>query len=254
MAVAVYDELRAHGIDPNYAWCSVRDFGLMAWIGQAIGENTADVRKDHQVSEILKHFPDTGMVLVATTVYQSPDDYQSYPGEESKTLKEWVVELVDNNSQRYRWQSDLEITNLGSLEECIREILYGDDCHLRAFETQAKYDKRVKEEERRRLEKAAAKIAADNDVRVDSIGFIKACYRIIDRQQFYREGMAEDRLCIGYGVTADQYFDELNESRSDTNHVREILDWLSENCPLLWAQYQESVKDGSFDQYDGEDE
>jgi hypothetical protein len=51
--------------------------------------------------------------------------------------------------------------------------------------------------------------------------------------------MKEDGLCIGWGVSYEQWSDEYNASIGDSERVHEILEWLASECPLLWAKYQE---------------
>jgi hypothetical protein len=89
------------------------------------------------------------------------------------------------------------------------------------------------------LERAASQIASTHGVELDSFEFIDVLQGMIESQKSYREGMREDGLCIGYGVTADQWFEEFNSSQTETASLSEILDFLSTHCPLLIAQYRE---------------
>jgi hypothetical protein len=64
------------------------------------------------------------------------------------------------------------------------------------------------------------------------------------RHQSYREEMREDGLCIGMGVTAEQWYDEYNadaiQQTDEAEEVEEVLAWVRSNCPLLWCQWEES--------------
>ena len=103
----------------------------------------------------------------------------------------------------------------------------------------ADWKKRQEEERRQRLEGFAAQIARSYRIKAYSPEFIEACHSELARFQDYREGMREDGLCIGWGVTPEQWFDEFNESQGDSARIHELLDWLEEKCPLLMAQYHE---------------
>lgn len=253
---AAETELEAHGIklwevsDPVHAW------GLMAWIGDSIGDNALAVRKHKVVSKVLSRFPDTSIELVARTVVEDYDGVSH--GTVTKTIAEWVVELVEWSS-RGRWANGMgfdyfvkTIFDMKSLKQAIREDYYdySDSVRCISLLTDSEQEQADKLAERRRLESAARELADRYGVSVDTLDFIRACDRELDRFEDYRYGMREDGLCIGYGVTAAQWQDEFNASQSDTVHVREILDWLRGHCPMLWAEYQEAVRSGRWN--DGE--
>jgi hypothetical protein len=52
--------------------------------------------------------------------------------------------------------------------------------------------------------------------------------------------LREDGLCIGYGVTFEQWSDEVTASRGDSATVSDVLDWLRSECPLLFAKHEEA--------------
>jgi hypothetical protein len=129
----------------------------------------------------------------------------------------------------------LELKSLDDVADAIADQLeYGGQ-----VETEAAHLARAAESRRRKLEGEASRLAARYKVAPGSMEFIAACEAEIDRFRDYRAGMREDGLCIGYGVTHEQWSDEFNASAGDTEAVYEILDWLASECPLLWAKYQE---------------
>lgn len=109
-----------------------------------------------------------------------------------------------------------------------------------SVEIESDYTARKSDERRRKLEGEASRLAAGYNVAPGSLEFIAACELELARFRNYRHGMREDGLCIGYGVSHEQWSDEFNASGSDSEAVYEILDWLAAECPLLWAKYQES--------------
>ena len=62
------------------------------------------------------------------------------------------------------------------------------------------------------------------------------------------EGMNEDGLCIGMGVTVDQWYEERNylSGRRGESNVAwgQLRDYLSEKFPIVAAEYRQQVKVG----------
>lgn len=109
-----------------------------------------------------------------------------------------------------------------------------------ALVTPEEAERRGKERERRRLEKLAADIARRHGVEVSSVEFIRACESELRRFRDYRTGLREDGLCIGYGVTHEQWSEEFSASVGDSATVADVLAWLRSECPLLCAQADEA--------------
>lgn len=114
------------------------------------------------------------------------------------------------------------------------ELLGNDPTHL---ETPQQYEERRCEEKRKKLECEARRLAAKYKVEVNSPQFLDACMQELERLDSYREGMREDGLCIGWGVTPEQWQDEFNESQGDSSQVHEIMNWISQYLPLLFARW-----------------
>jgi hypothetical protein len=107
-------------------------------------------------------------------------------------------------------------------------------------ETENEYQARRTDEQRRELERTASGIAQRYGVEAGTMDFIKACESELERFQDYRQGLREDGLCIGYGVTYEQWADEFNCSVWDSDAIYKILEWVKTECPLLWSKYLES--------------
>jgi len=132
------------------------------------------------------------------------------------------------------------LVDLQTVKESLSELFPGGpEGHLISLLPVEQDETKQVEAERQHLESAAREIAHRHGVQVNSLAFIEACERELDGFSDYREGMREDGLCIGFGVTPDQWYEEHNASQGDSSHVHEILGWLAEHCPLLWAQHQE---------------
>ena len=130
-----------------------------------------------------------------------------------------------------------EIRNWDDVKDLFLDMDRGDALAIMSLE---EHEKKQADKKREGLERAASEIDRRNGCKVGSFDFIAACYSELERFSTYREGMREDGLCIGYGVTSEQWFDEFNCSQGDSGRVHEILDWLESECPLLMCQYRES--------------
>ena len=176
-------------------------------------------------------------IFHVTKVSYEPDDYGTY----RQIHGEYNVEqLATDLLEHTRWRDQINLEELKSVDDLIGLIIDDhDDCHV-IIETPEENKKREAEEERQRLEQAAQQFCQRNNVRPGTMELLEALDRELERLESYREGMREDGLCIGYGVTHEQWCEEHNESVSDTHNIRAIFDWVANNCPLLFAQYQEA--------------
>jgi len=155
----------------------------------------------------------------------------------------WDI-LARDLDDEYRPQAIADILKIETVEklcDAINIALSDGDwsCGPSVVETLEQFEARRLAERRRKLEAAASEIAIRYKCEVSSLEFIAACYLELERFKDYRVGLREDGLCIGYGVTYEQWSDEFNASQGDTNDVHDILDWLRTACPLLWASYTE---------------
>lgn len=192
--------------------------------------------------------PPAGLVLTAVE-----EDYEFGTSREtSQTLsrKQLFFDYIEA-----RWTKKGErlaaLAEIASLDDFVSDLLDtlndGFGFHPVALEPAEAANNRRRERERARLEIAAREIAARHNVAVGSLDFIRACFDELERFASYREGMREDGLCIGYGVTSEQWFDEFNASQGDSGNVRDVLAWLETECPLLVAQAREARLRGDAD-------
>jgi hypothetical protein len=117
-----------------------------------------------------------------------------------------------------------------TLDECVVDVLPTED-----------FKRREKNDQRNKLEETAASLARQHGLQVNSLAFLDLLDRLIDKSRSYREGMKEDGLCIGYGVSPDQWQEEYNASSGDESRIVELKEWMLDNLPLLCAQYTERM-------------
>lgn len=191
--------------------------------------------------------------LILSGVEEDEESYSSRRISQRLSRKQIFFDLTEC---RYTKKADrlAEIAEFGSLDDLQNSLFdsYSNAVgfHPVALETQEAAENRKRAEERARLEIAAREIAGRYNVAVGSLDFIRACFDELARFSSYREGMREDGLCIGWGVTSEQWFDEFNASQSDSANVRDVLDWLEQECPLLVAQAREARLRGDEDAFD----
>lgn len=155
--------------------------------------------------------------------------------------------LADLTERRFRAENLEALSTADSfarVSEIYCDTMDCDSFQARELLTAAERDRRAKERERRRLERLAGEIARRHNCSVDSVEFIRACKSELRGFREYREGLREDGLCIGFGVSPDQWFEEFNASQGDSATVSEVLAWLAAECPLLWARAQEAEAAG----------
>jgi hypothetical protein len=164
--------------------------------------------------------------------FEEPGFYQ--PCKEFMKKEEFIDELFSTDN----FDDDLsEIQDVSEVFEIARDIW-----DATRIITREEYDKERAEEKRKKLEIEAKRLAYDWGVAVNSMEFIERLEGKIDSIKDRQFGMKEDGLCIGWGVSVDQWFDEYNHLGSDINHVDEILEWINEECPLLMMKFQEQKR------------
>lgn len=124
----------------------------------------------------------------------------------------------------------------------------GDCCNLETF---AEYEKRIESKKRHELEQAAQVRAARWGVSATDPEFLDKLLEETENRlgqlRSYREGMQEDGLCIGYGVSSEQWYDEWNESQCDSDRASreadELLEYFEKYLPLTYARWAETRKE-----------
>ena len=112
------------------------------------------------------------------------------------------------------------------------------------IETLDQRDARKAEQKRKSLEQSAAIYAARMGCKVSSMDFIKGLHEQIERHQEARYGLREDGLCAtAYPFSSVAGFEQWSEmdmdEQSSIADIRDILDWIQDNCPLLWCKWEE---------------
>jgi hypothetical protein len=162
------------------------------------------------------------------------------------TSREMLADMIGNDDwdRKNGYESLLTCKTLDQFKSHYRDVTESRDVWIGHIETETEYQDRKADEERKRLEGLASEIAQEEGCKVDSIEFIRACERRMERQRDYRYGLREDGLCATSNPFSsagrDEWNDMYNSSVSREATVGEILEWLAENCPLLWAKYQET--------------
>ena len=169
-----------------------------------------------------------------TMIYVSPrDDYPDVEYYPEHLTDEQVREECERMCVEYTpsdpWDMASELRDQ-SIDDCLVEVM-----------PTAEYEKQEASKQRSKLEKTASSLAQRHGIEVNSLEFLDLLDRLIDQSRSYREGMKEDGLCIGWGVTPEQWYDEYNASSGDECRIDELRNWMLENLPLLCAQYTERM-------------
>ena len=180
------------------------------------------------------------LVLIPILV---PFDPESRGPEEGRPID--ANELWDMLNEKSRRYDPADVTEETTLEDLKIEV--EDRCDAINVYTKDELKHLKAEKERKELENFVARIGQEAGAK-DVYGQLDALHRLIDRQESYREGMREDGLCIGWGVTTDQWCEEMNYSRGESAYVDRAIDWIRQNCPLAYAKWQEQRQQ----QQDGE--
>jgi hypothetical protein len=155
--------------------------------------------------------------------------------------------------QEGRWYKVGEldaIEDFNDLEDAYRNACEHDWGGCNRLMTVEAHEALAATERRRELESAASQLAQSLQVAVDSMEFIDALHeriaRIQQEQDDWNSGerqMEHWGACQAAGVGSEVFFDDRNYTNGEYNqgkgHLRDILEWLETNCPLLMAQWRE---------------
>lgn len=175
--------------------------------------------------------------------YSDPDDNYPRRAVRTTTVEDILREIYNNN--------DLDLINdvktISDLGNSLMDDLR-DEC-LIFFGTSEEYTKHKAEKRRQELESAASQIAMHHNIKVNSLEFIGVVEKQIADVDYAQERWNDDEIRMEewaahmHSGSRDAYFDDLNFVNGHYEHNRDqlenILEWVSENCPLLWAQYEE---------------
>jgi hypothetical protein len=108
------------------------------------------------------------------------------------------------------------------------------------------------------LEGLACKIADKYDVKVGTVQFVHAVMQECGRQQEAecdrKIGLREDGLCIGYGVTYEQWSEEFNSPLYALVEANAVRRYLEDFCPLLFMAWQQKYPEGLTEEQIWEDD
>ncbi len=188
------------------------------------------------------------------------DEDGNHSGAEEKMLSDLLREIHQSHlswmSRGWRKQKGFEPSPLRSFNKLSQVYEAAEntigDCCLIFIGTQEEFKKREAERRRKELEGLAAEIAHKHGVKVNTLDFLvaidKELRQVSDAHEEWNNPerrMEEWAACRYAGVGQDVYFDDLNfvngriNSRDDD--LQAIREWVSENCPLLFAQYEERL-------------
>jgi hypothetical protein len=213
-------------------------------IGNAYGAVAAGAVSDYWIEEIQSHIDvDMDTKYVVRVGYETEDGFQE--GVTNHTLADIIREVVDDtvlNLYRKRsFHSESDLRKIRSLQKLIavyEEVLECGDVHCISVLTVEEHQKKEDTKRRKKLDQELSQLCDRKNLEIGSFEMFDAIAEEIDRTHRYREGMREDGLCIGYGVTSEQWFEEYNASQSDTHHWRELLDRLSRTCPVTYMEWK----------------
>jgi hypothetical protein len=228
-------------------------YEIMCDLGEGYGEAAKEALHLKDRKSLLERLGNVDLVVR----YAAPkfDDYG---------YDQWTdnhnVESIALRIQEGKWYKPGDLSRVSSLGDL--GTMYEDnsgDVVICSFLTVEQHEAKLQEERRLELETAASEIAGAHGVSVNSLAFIAAVEAEIeaihrDRDDWNNpERRMEEWAAVRYnGLGTETYFDDLNfvNGRYSTRleRLEDILAWLAESCPLLWAKHQEtklaSVSDG----------
>ena len=192
------------------------------------------------------------------------DDFGGH-GESRKTYsaEDMLEEIYDEDlSWRRRFRPNYAPSCLRGIKtekdllSAFADKLENDECFVSFIGSEEDYRKLEQKRRREELEGLAAEVAHKHKVGVRSIEFLKAVQKEIDAVNYEHEDWnnpevrAEEWMAVRYnGLNSDVYFDDLNfvngRIGSRLEDLYGIMEWVGENCPMLYAQYCEEKKNES---------
>lgn len=172
-----------------------------------------------------------------------PDNYERNTHVSRTTLREVLDEIYEDT---YRFDL-MRVEDIRCIESEYEEIY--EDSPMIFFGTEEDWNNHKAEARRKELEDTASYIAREHGVKTNSLEFLSIVEEQIDNIAYSKERWndpeirAEQWASHMHFGSKDAYFDDLNYENSQyDSHIDKlngIIEWVSENCPLLWAQYEE---------------
>lgn len=238
------------------------------WIGEGFGQAIQELRVDRLTKQLLKLVKDGEQKMIARTVdYGDPDDPRTSVGDKEVTVVEMITEMAwravsEMNNGRGRsdsfWKYLEGIDSFEDLVDVYKDFLdsdWGRCLHVLPID---EHKKVVAEHRRKELEQYAGAFASESGYKVGTFEFIRAIEQALGRIRHKRERWndsetrMEEWAAHRYaGNSAETYYDDLNFENgrfaSATDHLREIMEWLETECPLLMAKYEEMKLAGTWE-------
>ena len=141
--------------------------------------------------------------------------------------------------QQYRWIDECDLSSLAGVKDALAGVW-----DAITVVTDAELRQREEAQERQELDSYVSRLCQSKGVNAtDTVAVLDALSGELDRLESYREGMREDGLCIGYGVSAEQWSDEHNASMGDSDKASRALSWVASNAPLAYAKWSEKEEE-----------
>lgn len=219
----------------------------MCLIGEAYGYASTAFNAKRAVEAALKRLG--GEQKVVATF--SEEDFE-WGGCHTRVVGRTISNLLYDicEARNYPIESLDEVHNLQSLREVYQDAMYSCCVQLEKLETQEEYDTRKTEEKRKSLETSAAVIARKHNCSCNSIQFLQALEEEIahnrDEKELWNnpEVRMEEWAAHRHSGSSEGYFDDLNyvngRISSDYRRLLEVREWVSQNCPLLWAKWEDA--------------
>lgn len=188
---------------------------------------------------LMRLVPAEGFIVRA--VDYDHESHTSWPVSESFTPASAVRAVREACTYRNKIDFDAieSVKTFDGIKEVIGDSYAEAGVQILCIGSQAEIEAQRVEEERQKLERTASQLAGELGLRIDSFEFIAALESRMQAERDHRYGMREDGLCMGMGVTVEQWMDDFNYSQSVESSWGDILDFLNSHCPLLMAQYRE---------------
>lgn len=167
-------------------------------------------------------------------------------------LPDWIYENILQECKRHRYQGQLVRLSLlnaaasgdprtfaTALQSAANEWL--EDCSVLIETAAEQFDRRFAHN-RDAFEPLCIQLAAKYGVKVGTIPFVSALRAEIEAQSEAesdrREALREDGLCIGYGASVEQWYDEYNSPLYSYSRIHALLEWIQEFQPLLFSSWE----------------
>lgn len=221
----------------------------MLWhLGEGYGDAQTQIRRSRSIADALDRLGGDRMLVEHVLEYNldGPGHTDFHRCTSIRRCLETIYESRFGSGERMlngiRTHEDFRSVYFETMESEWGRLLH--------LETPEEQTERQQDERRRELEQLASGIARKHGVRCDSLEFIRIVHQEIESVDYERERWnsgerrMEEWAAHRYAGTTESYFDDLdyvNHRIGDRSRdLNDVLTWLSQTCPLLWAKWEES--------------